>query len=243
MRIALIADIHGNHIALETVLTRIDASGVDQIICLGDVAMMGPQPDEVLNTLRTRKIPTVMGNTDAWIFDEKTDDPDIPTLPGWGRKQISAENVDFARSFQPTIEIASPGGRSFLACHATPRNYDEVLIASTPRPEMDEMLGGSSSDLIAGGHTHVQFVRQFDQQRFINPGSVGLPGIGPTNPDLPRHRNVDWAEYAVIEATESDMAITLHRIPVDILAILAMAHEVGMADVDWWSTLWKAPNA
>lgn len=242
MRIALIADIHGNHIALETVLARIDASGVDLIICLGDVAMIGPQPDEVLTTLRNRGIPTVLGNTDAWIFDEKTDDPDIPTLPSWGRSRISAENIEFARSFKPTIEIALPGDQSLLACHATPRNYDEVLIASTPRAELNEMLGGVESTLVVGGHTHVQFVRQFGQQRFVNPGSVGLPGIGPTNPDLPRNLNADWAEYTMVEATETDMSITLHRIPVDVPAILKIAREVGLPDLAWWSTLWKASN-
>lgn len=239
MRLALIADIHGNHLALETVLDRINASNVDQILCLGDVAMMGSQPNEVLTTLRTRGIPTVMGNTDAWIFDEKTDDPDIPTLPGWGRKQISLENIEFARNFKPAIEIELPGNRRLLACHATPRNYDELLIASTPRAVAAEMLADTHDDLIAGGHTHVQFLRQIDQQRFLNPGSVGLPGIGPTSDELPRNRDVDWAEYAIVDATEDDIAISFHRVPIDVTAILRTAHEVGMPDLEWWSTLWK----
>ena len=239
MRLALIADIHGNHLALRMVLDRIEASKVDQIVCLGDVAMMGSQPDEVLTTLRTRGIPTVMGNTDAWIFDEKTDDPDIPTLPGWGRKQISAANVEFARSFKPTIRIELPGNRSLLACHATPRNYDELLIASTPQAAAAEMLEGIDADLVAGGHTHVQFLRQIDQQRFFNPGSAGLPGIGPTNEELPRNRDVDWAEYAIVDAAEDGIAVTFHRVPVDVAAILRTAHEAGMPDLEWWSTLWK----
>lgn len=239
MRIALIADIHGNHIALQTVLDRIDASGVDQIVCLGDAAMMGPQPDEVLTTLRTRGIPTVMGNTDAWIFDEKTDDPDIPTLPGWGRKQISAQNVEFARDFKPTIAIDLPGNRTLLACHATPRNYDELLVASTPKAIAAEILEGVGDAFIAGGHTHVQFLRQFDQQRFLNPGSVGLPGIGPTSDEIPRNRDVDWAEYAILEVTDEGLGFAFHRVSVDVSAILKIARERDMPDLDWWSTLWK----
>jgi putative phosphoesterase len=239
MRLALISDIHGNHIALDAVLADIERSAVDTIVCLGDVAMMGSQPDEVLTTLRTRNIPTVMGNTDAWIIDDTTDDPDIPTLPRWGRTRISAENIAFARTFKPTIEIALPGGRTLLACHATPRNYDEVLIASTPRAAATEMLGGVHADLIAGGHTHVAFLRQIDQQRFINPGSVGLPGIGPTSDELPRNRDVDWAEYAIVDAAEDRASVEFRRLPVDLAAILSSAREVGMPDLDWWASLWK----
>jgi putative phosphoesterase len=239
MRLALISDIHGNQIALDTVLAEIESSAIDAIVCLGDVAMMGPQPDEVLTTLRTRNIPTVMGNTDAWIFDEKTDDPDIPTLPSWGRKRISPENTAFVRTFKSTIEINLPGNRTLLACHATPRNYDEIFIASTPRAAATEMLGDATADLIAGGHTHVAFLRQVDQQRFINPGSVGLPGVGPTIDELPYHRDADWGEYAIVDATETSVAIEFRRIPVDLPAILRTAHEVGMPNLEWWSTLWK----
>ena len=48
MRIGLISDIHGNRVALDAVLEDIERSGgVDQLICLGDVAV-GPQPNESL---------------------------------------------------------------------------------------------------------------------------------------------------------------------------------------------------
>jgi len=43
MRIALLSDIHGNLFALEAVLKRLAQEKIDQIICLGDVAMFGPQ--------------------------------------------------------------------------------------------------------------------------------------------------------------------------------------------------------
>ena len=68
MRIGLIADIHGNKLALDTVLDQLAARSVDSIVCLGDVAMLGPQPAEALATLETSRIPVVMGNTDAWFF-------------------------------------------------------------------------------------------------------------------------------------------------------------------------------
>ena len=68
MRIGLIADIHGNKLALDTVLAQLDHRAVDSIVCLGDVAMLGPQPAESIATLQALQIPVVMGNTDAWFL-------------------------------------------------------------------------------------------------------------------------------------------------------------------------------
>ncbi len=48
MRIGLIADIHGNCIALDMVLAALEREQVDELICLGDVAALGPQPAEVI---------------------------------------------------------------------------------------------------------------------------------------------------------------------------------------------------
>ena len=39
MKIALLSDIHGNHVALELVLDSLRAERVDKVVCLGDVAL------------------------------------------------------------------------------------------------------------------------------------------------------------------------------------------------------------
>ena len=71
MRVALLADIHGNGFALDAVVDALATEAVDQIVCLGDVAIFGPQPREVLNLIRSLKCPVIMGNTDAWALAPK----------------------------------------------------------------------------------------------------------------------------------------------------------------------------
>lgn len=68
MRIALLSDIHGNLFALEAMLAMLTRETIDQIVCLGDVAMFGPQPCAVLARMQTVACPVVMGNTDAWAL-------------------------------------------------------------------------------------------------------------------------------------------------------------------------------
>ncbi len=64
MKLALISDIHGNLTALEAVLADMALARPDRVVCLGDVALDGPQPHQTVARLRALGYPTVMGNTD-----------------------------------------------------------------------------------------------------------------------------------------------------------------------------------
>ena len=68
MHMALIADIHGNLLAFETLLHELAQESIDQIMCLGVVAALGPQPHEVIDRLRQLDCPVVLWNTDAWLL-------------------------------------------------------------------------------------------------------------------------------------------------------------------------------
>ena len=70
MNVAVISDIHGNQTAFDAVLADIAAQGItrDRIVCLGDAIQGGPQPVEVVATLRDLGCPVVMGNADDWLL-------------------------------------------------------------------------------------------------------------------------------------------------------------------------------
>ena len=61
-RVAIISDIHGNGVALDAVLADIARDDVDNVICLGDLAAGGPQPDAVISRLRELDCQVVRGN-------------------------------------------------------------------------------------------------------------------------------------------------------------------------------------
>ncbi|MEW6199486.1 MAG: metallophosphoesterase family protein [Planctomycetota bacterium] len=69
---AIISDIHSNLEALEAVLADIDARGIKEIVCLGDIVGYGANPKECLDLVRRRCRVTLMGNHDHAVLFEPT---------------------------------------------------------------------------------------------------------------------------------------------------------------------------
>ena len=79
------------------------------------------------------------------------------------------------------------------------------------------MLAGERAAVFAGGHTHVQMLRQHRGAWIVNTGSVGAPFLEVANggtPTILRH-----AEYATVEASEGRVEVGLHRVDIDLAAL------------------------
>ena len=235
MRIGLISDIHGNLFALERVLAELTKENLDELICLGDVAALGPEPVGVLARLRDLQCPVVMGNTDMWLLEPPPVVDESDLLIPWHIEQVTDDDIAHVRSFPPTIERPLGGGRTLLCFHGSPRSYNDVIVPTTPDDTLDETLGETKAAILAGGHTHLQMVRRHGDAHLINVGSVGLPGIGAATQ---RNRHVRWAEYAIVEANGDRLDISLRRTPLDVNSMLARARSSGMPAFEWWASLW-----
>jgi putative phosphoesterase len=218
MHIALISDIHGNMIALEAVLADIERNRPDRIICLGDVATLGPRPRDVIEVLRELSCPCIMGNHDEFLIDAPlihTYDtlPIVIEAVEWCRGQLSERDLNYITGFKRTLEVPVSSSSTLLLFHGTPRSHMEVLLATTPADEVDALLGDHRAEIMAGGHTHVQMIRQHRGMFLLNPGSVGLPfkeHVTTQPATFMAH-----AEYATIELVRNTIKITAHRVPLD----------------------------
>jgi putative phosphoesterase len=217
-RIALISDIHANEVALRAVLADIERRGVDQTVCLGDVADLGPHPKAVVEILGTLGCPCILGNHDEFLLEPElvrsySTIPRIVASVDWSRDQLSGAELDFLRGFQSGLDIELGGGAFLQLFHGTPRSNQENLFATTPPDQVDEMLGGRTATVMAGGHTHIQMIRQHDGCLLVNPGSVGMPfkrypeGVTPSI--------MSYAEYAIVEESAGAIGVNLCRVPID----------------------------
>ena len=230
MRIALISDLHANEVALRAVLADIDRLGCDEIICLGDVATLGPRPNAVIQLLRERTTRRILGNHDDFMLNPDlihsyTEVPVVVDSVEWCRAHLSADEVEFLRTFSPNLEIPLGGDATLVLFHGTLRSHMEDLLATTPPEEVDEMLMHRRGTIMAGGHTHLQMARQHNGILIVNPGSVGLPFQ--EHPVGGPPRLLHQAEYAMIEASNGTVGVQLRRVTLD---RAAMAAEVASTD-------------
>jgi putative phosphoesterase len=229
MRVALISDLHGNRLALEAVLDDIAAAGVDRIVCLGDVATLGPHPLEVLARLEALGCDCIMGNHDEFLLDDKliqsyTEMPIVVAAVEWCRSLLPPRVLDFVRGFQRTLRLPLEGGNELYLFHGSPRSHMQDLLATTPPDALDALLDGAQAAVLAGGHTHVQMLRQHRGMLLVNPGSVGMPFrqyVGGRAPEIMPH-----AEYAIIDGSGANVGVILRRVALDRAALRAQAGSV-----------------
>ena len=67
MKIALFSDIHANLPALEAFFDDLNKENIDALYCLGDLVGYNIWPNEVIEVIRERKIPTLAGNYDFGV--------------------------------------------------------------------------------------------------------------------------------------------------------------------------------
>jgi predicted phosphodiesterase len=239
MRIGLISDIHGNRIALDAVLADLERQGVDELVCLGDVAV-GPQPTEALARVRELGCPVIMGNWDACFVEGMPRVHDeigrklVDTAEWWGRF-LSDDDLDFMRSFRPTLELPIGDHATMLCFHGSPLDFNDWIFATTPDADLARLFDGVEAAVLAGGHTHLQMIRRYEDSVIVNPGSVGLS----FREWWPRPvRIASWAEYGILTSDDGGLSIDLRRTTFDVDTFLELSRASGMPHAEWWIGCW-----
>lgn len=231
MRIALISDVHANVPALEAVFDDIHRRGADQVVCLGDIVDLGPEPGRVIQILKERGVPCLVGNHDPFSGDP------IPPVEvyHWSRAQLTEAELLWLRSLPPNLSFEDHG-RRLLCVHGSPRSFDEQILAETTDADLRQMMGPIDCDVLAAGHTHVQLDRSLDGCRIINPGSVGMPfrepllGAGPPIIE-------PWAEYGVV-TLGPDVHFEPYRVAYDTDEYFRRIRSSSMPDPEGWLQAW-----
>jgi len=236
MRFAAIADIHGNHLALEAVLSDIRAQGISDIVDLGDM-LSGPlDARPTADILMKLDAVHLLGNHDRYLIDRPHE-----KMGPWERlvhTQLEPRHLDWLRTLPANCVYRD---QVFL-CHATPTNdetywLDTVLpggeVCMSPLESIEARAVGVAQRLILCAHTHIaRAVRLRDGRLIVNPGSVGSPGYRDTHPypHLLETGSPD-ARYAILEQIDGDWHVTFRHVPYDHEAMAALARQNGKAEL------------
>lgn len=212
MRLAVLADVHGNLEALEAALIAADRQRIDRVICLGDVVGYGADPVGCVYRLQEVGAVGIMGNHDQAVLD--------PTQVR-GHNPLARETLLRSRELMPPEALAWLGAAAFrrvehggVFAHANPirpEGWGLLLMHDKVTWCMERL------DWQVGfyGHTHHSAIYCQMRSRvvpltsstvaigphkyLINPGSVGQP------------RDGDWrAAFAVWDVDRR--FVELHRV-------------------------------
>jgi diadenosine tetraphosphatase ApaH/serine/threonine PP2A family protein phosphatase len=181
----IFGDIHGNLPALEAVFADIDARGLTNLYCLGDLVGYGTFPNEVVALIRERNIPTLMGNYDQGVGISSDDcgcayKTDIDRRRGelsiaWSNIHTSDDNKAFLRALPAHIPVEMDALKVLLV-HGSPRKINEYLYEDRPDDYFERIMDAAGSDILVCGHTHLPYHKVLPSGRqIINAGSVGKP--------------------------------------------------------------------
>ena len=179
MPLALVSDVHGNDDALAAVVAELERLEIERVVCLGDVVQGGSQPTKVLDRLAALGWPVILGNADAFVLEVPARSPEPITEAQlerreWTLAQLEPGHFKQIGEFALTLDLELDGGLTLRAFHGSPHSYDDVVLPETSDAVAEHLLGGSGVDVLAGGHTHLQWTRLVDGALYVNPGSVGL---------------------------------------------------------------------
>jgi putative phosphoesterase len=171
MRLAIIADIHGNRPALEAVIKS--APPVDGWICAGDVVGYYPDVNEVCQVLLNLRAVVIRGNHDAYVSGELLPNEERRVLyrTDWTREHLTPSNARWIKGL-PVEAAFSFGASRLFVRHASPWDEETYLYPDSARLAEIRL---AKNEYLFLGHSHHPMRVAAGDGLVINPGSVGQP--------------------------------------------------------------------
>ena len=225
MKIAVISDVHSNIEALKAVLSKLDQTDVERVICLGDIVGYGADPGGCLELVKKRCDVVVAGNHDCAIGDfEEYSMLNLYAAEAidWTRNILSDEWKIYLETLPMVLEE-----NNIVYVHSSPHkpeNWSYIVSREDALYEFRYFKGSAAFV----GHSHKAGIYCHDGDTFddevilhkgkryiINVGSVGQPRDG--NPD---------ASYAVYD--EGMNKVNINRVAYDVEAAADKIREAGL---------------
>jgi predicted phosphodiesterase len=178
MKFALYSDIHAQIPQLDAVQAAVAKENVDKVIVIGDLVMLGPDSDKVVQRLMdSPEIDVIVGNLDLWVVNKRweTHEPKSPhqawmfEMAKKTREQMTEQQLEWLGKRPFSITYTPARGHDFHIFHATPNDIgdDDAIPLRLTDEQVKEKIKGETADVMAFGHVHGAYVREIGKQTLV----------------------------------------------------------------------------
>lgn len=181
MKTGIISDLHGNAVALETVLEDIKKAGAKELLIAGDFVGYYYRPNEIFTLLHSWSWDGILGNHDVALraLSSGKGNHMLAYRAKYGSgldlalERLSSKGRDLLFSLPQQKEIIR-SGKKILLCHGSPFDA-EAYVYPDAGEALFAKIASLGYDFVVMGHTHYPLVKRLTHCTIINPGSVGQP--------------------------------------------------------------------
>jgi predicted phosphodiesterase len=220
LRLAILADIHGNLPAFEAALKHVASHKVDQIIIAGDIIIGSPDSDDCWKLARSLGCPILRGNHERYAahygtFNAPNEWATEQYAPlHWAVAQLAEQDRQAMAQLPESLRL--PDAPNLFIVHATERSDNDTIESHTPDELLPTMFPHTQERFIVRAHNHLGQVRLWDDRLIITGGSVGLALDG--NPT---------AQYLLLDSSTRGWQIQHQSVPYNLNTTIARFYDTG----------------
>lgn len=265
MKIAVLADIHSNYIALQVVNRHVESWQPDYVVVLGDIINRGPKPFECLNFVKNKNKHhnwiVLCGNHEEYVIDKIENEDGLtkyekqvhrPSL--WTGEKIFCD-LKYIKSLPVEFSLSGPDFRNIIFMHGSMLGSRNGIYPETNEVDLKKKVFGNDFHLKGGeapavfcvGHTHRPFITTINNCLVINAGSVGLSFDG--DPRL-AYAQLEWKngqwdgriirlDYSISEAENDFYTSGYFEYAGPLVRIVRLELKISRSLLYYWASLYQ----
>lgn len=224
IKIAIIADIHGNSVALKEILKDAKNNNVDEIVYLGDLINDFPFGNETLELVKNSSSKVLRGNKEQYLIEYDEAKYEWDNIQFRNTKfmynELSKENLEYIKTLPKSIKVEYEGVKILFA-HGSPDSV-EVQIHQDDRDLINKYTKDLDADALIFGHTHDKMWKEVVNNKLVI--NAGCAGVSPYY--------IGGAEYVLLDINGNDINVDLKVVNYDIEELRNKIKECGILDED-----------
>jgi putative phosphoesterase len=223
MKIAVLSDIHGNLTALNAVLNDIKDLGINKYIIAGDHICDCPEPNEVLEKVKSLNGYIIKGNREEYVLNyhkgmhDEWNKYKQKASVVWTHNTMDKDNIKYIEELPEQLSISLPQMDTIRVVHGSPFAMREDLFPDKYPERLEKALNTINESVLICGHTHESWSKVSHNKLVVNPGSVGVP-----------FNKSKCAEYAVLTWEVNKWTASHHKVKYDLKELEDVFYESGL---------------